>query len=87
MGGDFFVNVAPKGYPESNKPQDTLILHFLGNNMFAKKNAFFQRFHMVIQDFLDDEKINLLISKVSCVLRDIKLVRGKFSFLDLFRDS
>ena len=87
MGGDFFMNVAPKGYPESNKPNDTLILHFLGNNMFAKNSHFLkdQRFHMVNPDFLDDEKINTLISKVSRVLRDIKAVfKGKIFILGPF---
>ena len=87
VGGDFFVNVAPKGFPESDKPQDTLILHFLGNNMYAKKSHFLkdQRYHMIKPNFLDDDGVNLLILKVSNILKEISTAfKGKIFILGPF---
>ena len=83
IGGDFFKKGVPTGFPTSEKPEDAIIFHFLGNNMFSMKTHFLQnnRFHMQNPNFLNDKDINLLISKLAKLLTDVKLDFGGKIFL------
>ena len=83
IGGDFFKKGVPTGFPTSEKPEDAIIFHFIGNNMFSMKTHFLQnnRFHMQNPNFLNDKDINLLISKLAKLLTDVKLDFGGKIFL------
>ena len=87
IGGDFFKKGVPTGFPTSEKPEDAIIFHFIGNNMFSMKTHFLQnnRFHMQNPNFLNDKDINLLISKLAKLLTDVKLdFGGKIFFTRTF---
>ena len=87
IGGDFFKNVLPFGLPESSKPKDVLVLHFLGNNMFYKKSHFLndKNYHMLHPNYLDDEGVNGLIDKLSNIIKDTETsFKGKIFILGPF---
>ena len=59
-GGDFLKLIS---LPKSENKEDTIVLLFLGNNIFSKSNFFKAKgvWHMVNPQFLNDREINELL--------------------------
>ena len=74
-GGDFLVNFKNMDIPTRNNENDTLILHFLGNNIFNKKKFDLKNgiFHLELPGFFNDKDVESLISKVVTIISKIRL--------------
>jgi hypothetical protein len=86
-GGDFLVNFKNMDIPTSNNENDTLILHFLGNNILNKKKFDLKNgiFHLELPGFLNDKDVESLISKVVTIISKIRLhFKGKIKLIGAF---
>lgn len=79
-GGDFFKNIKSINLPESDNNKDTLVLLFLGNNIFNKSNFFIANgvWHMDNPKLLNDKEINDLILAIRNIFIKLRLsFKGK----------
>jgi len=86
-GGDFLVNFKKMDIPKSNNENDTMILHFLGNNIFNKKKFNFlnDSFHLESPSYLNDQNLDSLISSTLDIISKIKVhFKGKIKLIAAF---
>ena len=86
-GGDLLKNIKFMNLPQSENVNDTLVLLFLGNNIFRKSSHYKEKgvWHMINPQLLNDTEINELIKVLRELYTKLRVgFKGKIKLLGPF---